>query len=136
MRYYSPSTGGFYDDAFAAPAIPGDALPETAWVQQFDYLMSGGEIVPDEQGRPTLITALPETGVTARAKRDALLTNVYDRAVAMLQRAARLDPAHGEQYAVKLAEFDAWAVALQNVPEQPGFPHTIDWPEQPTAEAL
>lgn len=70
---------------------------------------------------------------SARAHRDALLRDVYDPAVAMLQRAQRMGTPGAK---AKLAEFDAWAVALQNVPEQAGFPHNIDWPEQPTAEAL
>lgn len=75
-----------------------------------------------------------DTARIARRQRDALLRNVYDPAVAMLQRSARIDPDNAEQYTAKLAEFDAWAVALQAIPEQEGFPQNVVWPEQPSKE--
>lgn len=120
---YIDTKGQLWDDeggaACAADVWPKDARPATA------EEIAAARAIPDDVA-----------AAAARATRDALLRNVYDPAVAMLQRASRLDPANHDQYAAKLAEFDAWAVALQAVPDQSGFPHSIDWPEQPTAEAL
>jgi hypothetical protein len=31
----------------------------------------------------------------------------------------------------KIAELDAYATLLQELPEQPGFPQTITWPAAP-----
>lgn len=120
---YIDTRGQLWDDeggaAQATAAWPKDARPAT------DDEIAAARAIPDDVA-----------AAAARAVRDDLLRNVYDAAVAMLQRASRLNPANHDQYMAKLAEFDAWAVALQAVPDQPGFPHSIDWPEQPTAEAL
>lgn len=67
----------------------------------------------------------------ARAQRDALLRNVYDPVANQLQREIRMGTSGAKE---KLAEFDAWAAALQAVPEQEGFPENIEWPEQPSKE--
>lgn len=140
-RFYSAATGGFYESELHA-TLPADAKPisDELYTQLFRDRPAGKVIVAGADGLPELADppapSDDQLAAVARAQRDVLLRTVYDPAVAMLQRARRLDPEHDEQYAAKLAEFDAWAVALQAVPEQPGFPHDIDWPEQPTAEAL
>lgn len=127
---------GFISDRLMAP--PKEAKPIT---DELHLLLlaqeSAGRVIQWDVYPPVTIDApLPSAEVLAaeaRSRRDTLLRTVYDPAVAMLQRSLRLG---NEASAAKLAEFDAWAVALQGVPEQPGFPHSIDWPEQPSAEAL
>lgn len=70
----------------------------------------------------------------ARAKRDGLLRNVCDAGVLMIQREIRRtnDAAKKAALNAKLTALDQYAVALQAVPEQEGFPLTIDWPVAPT----
>lgn len=70
--------------------------------------------------------------ISARAKRDGLLSDVYDKGVLMAQRAIRLNGDADGKLAAKLHELDQYAVALQNVPKQTGFPQTITWPTAPT----
>lgn len=133
--YYSAKNKAFIDDP---ASYPNWDLSDLSEISAEDYAallrapsidwssgapMPSGPILPSDE----------QLAAAVRVRRDTLLRTVYDPAVAMLQRSLRLG---NEASAAKLAEFDAWAVALQNVPEQPGFPHTIDWPEQPTAEAL
>lgn len=70
----------------------------------------------------------------ARKTRDDLLRNFCDIGVLMIQRELRMGPTIERKAYLnaKLAEVDQYAVALQNVPEQEGFPTTIIWPVAPT----
>jgi hypothetical protein len=70
----------------------------------------------------------------ARYQRDFLFSTIADPGTLMAQRAIRLATKQADiTYAQgKLAEMDAYSVALQTVPDQPGFPLTIDWPIAPT----
>ena len=75
-----------------------------------------------------------ELAVSARMLRDKYLRSIYDPGILMAQRALRLASSQEEiSYAEgKISELDAYAEALQNIPQQPGFPQTIIWPEAPT----
>lgn len=67
----------------------------------------------------------------AKLQRDSLLSDVYDRGVMRVQRelrAAEGDAAEESRLLAELAALDAYAVKLQRVPEQPGFPESIEWP--------
>lgn len=70
-----------------------------------------------------------------RGQRDYLLTSFYDKAILMAQRELRIaDESDSEKIAYihgKITELDAYAIALQNLPEQEGFPFEVTWPEQP-----
>lgn len=140
-RFYSAATGGFYESGLH-DQMPADAqqISEELYRQVMTDRPADKIIVAGPSGLPELsdppAPTVDQLAAVARAQRDTLLRTVYDPAVAMLQRAARLDPDNAEQYAAKLAEFDAWAVALQAVPEQAGFPQNIDWPQQPSTEGL
>jgi hypothetical protein len=70
----------------------------------------------------------------ARLERDRLLRDICDPGILMAQRALRMASSPEETaYAEgKIAEMDAYAVALTNVPQQPEFPTTINWPEAPS----
>lgn len=139
-HFYSAATGGFYDSAYHE-RMPADAkeISHELYAELMSRPTNKG-IAATADGLPMLADppgpTVDQLAAVARAQRDAMLRTVYDPAVAMLQRAARLNPSNAEQYVAKLAEFDAWAVALQAVPEQTGFPQSIDWPQQPTAEGL
>lgn len=135
-KFYSAATGGFYESELHL-TMPDDAKPisEGLYSLLFRDRPEGKIIVAGEDGFPLLADppapSDEKIAAAVRNRRDALLREVYDPAASMLQRAIRL----GNQNAsVKLAEFDAWAVALQEVPEQEGFPHDIAWPTQPSQE--
>ena len=138
-RFYSASTGGFYESGLHKQ-MPADAkqISEELYRQVMLERPAGKIVISGEDGLPTLADPPAPTdeqlAALVRLQRDALLREVYDPAVAMLQRFSRIDPDKSEQYAAKLAEFDAWAVALQAIPEQEGFPQNVAWPEQPNKE--
>lgn len=70
---------------------------------------------------------------SVRIRRDQLLREVYDPGVTLALRALRMATTSAQKaYAnSKISELDSYAVALQGVPEQGGFPQNIEWPEQP-----
>lgn len=70
----------------------------------------------------------------ARLERENLMRSVCDPGILMAQRTLRMAQTPEEiAYAEgKIIELDAYAFALQNIPDQPGFPQTIIWPVAPT----
>lgn len=60
----------------------------------------------------------------------ARLRKVADEAIAPLQDAVDLDEAT-EAEALRLKEWKRYRVALNRLPEQPGYPTAIDWPAPP-----
>lgn len=76
----------------------------------------------------------PDLCAAVRAERDRLLHTVYDPGVTIALRSLRLATTQPQRDYIngKLAELDAYAVALQDVPQQPGFPETVTWPTIPT----
>lgn len=105
----------------------------TGWrsVNSQDELLAG-ESYSDSQPEVNQEIAAAEL---ARSERDRLLNHIYDPAVLMLMRLKRTAPVE-IQAAIdsKISELDAYANALQNVPEQAGFPNDIQWPEIPNKE--
>lgn len=75
-----------------------------------------------------------ELAFQARLNRDQLLKSVYDPGINMALRALRMaGTPEAQSYAEgKIIELDNYAQALEGVPEQQGFPQTIDWPVAPT----
>lgn len=74
-----------------------------------------------------------ELAAAARVQRDSLLRTYYDPGILMAQRALRMaSTPEEESYAEgKIIELDNYAELLQDVPEQIGFPQTINWPVAP-----
>lgn len=68
-----------------------------------------------------------------RTRRDLILRNVYDPAIIMAQRALRTASTQKDRdYAeIKIAELDSFAILLQDIPTQKGFPLSIEWPKTP-----
>lgn len=88
-----------------------------------------GEEVPEGAllEEPIIPPTEAELSATARAKRDALLNGIawrYERNA----REARL----GIETTDSIEALDAYTQALADVPQQEGFPTTIEWPALPT----
>lgn len=83
------------------------------------------------QGVPSPIPA--DKSIEIRGKRDRLLVEIYDRGTMMCQRGLRMtaDPLVIASLNAKQAELDLFAVAMQSIPDQPGFPDDVEWPEIP-----
>jgi hypothetical protein len=89
-----------------------------------------GQFISPEPDPPTY----EELAASARGERDQLLKTTYDPGIMMALRALRMaSTPDQEAYAKgKVEELDAYAEALVAIPDQPGFPQTIVWPEAPT----
>ena len=61
---------------------------------------------------------------------NAKLRDIADTAIAPLQDAVDIDDA-SEAEIVLLKAWKKYRVALNRLPEQPGYPATIDWPVAP-----
>lgn len=133
--FFAASTSGFYSEEIHGGAIPEDAVEIT--VEEHAALLSGqasGKLIAcGADGRPALVDPAPPTNeelaAMARRKGDELLSIATLR-IAPLQDAVDLD----EASSAELASLKAWKqyrVAVNRVPEQQGYPGTIDWPRQP-----
>lgn len=96
---------------------------------------------PKWDGVSWIIVQEPDSGPSleqreadARFLRDQKLRYYYDPGVMMCLRGLRMteDPQQISYIEGKLEELDLYAIALQEVPEQTGFPDNIIWPEAPT----
>jgi hypothetical protein len=130
--YVDPVTG--YEYPFEELMPPSEQLAYTE-ITNYDPLPGQGWTFDGTTFSP------PPSGPTeeqlaqqARVARDGLLRDVYDPGINMALRALRMASSPEEEaYAQgKVQELDAYAVALEGVPEQAGFPQTIIWPTQPT----
>lgn len=118
--FYSPSTGGFYDDRINT-YIPGDAISITA--ERHAELMAAqtaGKIIkPGRGGKPCAsapVASQDDLAAAVRARRDALL--------------AASDWTQGKDIPDSIS--NAWAgyrQALRDIPQQEGFPASVSWPE-------
>lgn len=125
--FYSKTTGGFYldDDRSRyeeAGTWPADAIEVPA--DRFAVIQekrSRGEIVPGEDGLPTVVLrgqSDEDLAVLVRAKRDVLI-----RATDWTQL--------GDVPEETRQRYVEYRQALRDVPQQPGFPHDVTWPVPP-----
>ena len=124
MHYYSAKQAGFFH-ASVHSTLPDDAKPveEKEYVRLLSAQSEGKRIVADASGNPTLSDEQPVIEVTeesVRSKRDNLL-NESDRY--MLPDYPISD--NGKQLWVDYRQ------ALRDIPNQPGFPQEVNWPETP-----
>lgn len=119
-------------DCTLPPASDLVVLSEDAYRVLLDGQSRGKRIVVRD-GAPTLADPPPPTteqiAARLRAQRDALLTPVTDA----LQRHV-LQIAYAQRTTLTNTEASAlatYAQALRDVPQQPGFPHTVVWPDAP-----
>ncbi len=115
---------------------------ESSWVPPDGYIAvatdeagigwgySGGQFSPPEPEQPSNA----ELADSARLTRDSFLRNIYDPRILMAQRALRMasSPEEVAYSEGKIVELDNYAVYLQGIPEQAGFPQAIVWPVAPT----
>lgn len=105
--------------------------------QNPEYWNNLGEVEENDPRYLEWLNPTPSTGelaAAARLTRDGLLRDICDTGVLMIQRELRMtsDSERITYLNGKLIEVDQYAVALQGIPEQAGFPQTITWPVAPT----
>lgn len=152
MKFYSAKTGGFYSEEVHGDRqrevvitdpesgevinrymelnpdckIPGDAVEVTdeEHVRLIDGQADSGGIVPDKNGYPILASvpepSIAQLGAEARLDRNARLTECDFVVTAAYER--------GEPVP---AEWVSYRQALRDLPNQKGFPSTINWPVKP-----
>lgn len=125
--FYSKLTGGFYpeDDRDlyeAAGSWPADAIEVPAErLALIQAQRSDGEVVADAGGLPTVVLRGQsdlELADIVRAERDALIRSTDWTQLGDVPEETRL-------------RYVAYRQALRDVPQQPGFPHEINWPVLP-----
>lgn len=133
--FFSATTGAFYDTASWPHDLPVDAVevsPEEH-AEQLAAEASGSRRIADEAGRPIAAVPLPlttdELAALARRRRDQEIAEVQwlierHRGELALQRSTTLMP---DDYLLVLQHVQD----LRDVPEQDGFPMSIDWPQLP-----
>ena len=139
--YYSATTNSAYDNPQHYQDFPADAVEITdeSYRQCFTERPSDKIVVPGPYGYPELADrpgpSSEELARIAREKRDRILAERCDTAVMIIAREIRLagtDETKVAELNAKMATVDSYALALLNIPQQPGFPTTIEWPEEPT----
>lgn len=119
-KYFSASTGGFYDTGFHTPEqIPADAVEITD--EQHAALLDGqsaGKIISSVDGKPVLKDrpkpTLAELSASIRKERDARLAATD----------WMLMPDSGKD----TTKVRAYRQALRDITKQPEFPKTVRWP--------
>lgn len=116
------------DDPSGWPVPDGFIIVETD-VAGIGWSYADGVFSPPPPDPQTI----EQLAASARNERDQLLKSVYDPGINMALRALRMSTTPEEQsYAEgKIVELDNYAQALEDVPEQSGFPQTINWPVMP-----
>ena len=132
--FFSPSTLAFYDHAIWPHALPADSVEVTYELhQELLTQLSSGRVLSSEGGLPVTIEAPPPSAeaiaARIRAERDAKI----DALQWIIQRhqseiALGLTPTLNEPDYLAL---QAYVQQLRDVPTQPGFPMSIEWPEPP-----
>lgn len=134
MFYSAEERGWFHPTVHAV--MPGDVVevPFDQYALLLQGQALGKEIVPDENGSPTLVEPEPLTveQITkdVLAQRDRLLFEAGLR-IAPLQDAVDLEEATAEETA-KLKLWKQYRVSLNRIDQAAGYPQTVNWPEQPT----
>lgn len=125
MKYYSPSTRGFYDPAIHGTNMPEDvvALTDQQHAELLEEQSAGKEIHPNEEGFPRAqekVFTDEELWTILRARRDRLLK---DSDWTQMQDSPLLPESK--------AAWAAYRQELRNVPEQVNAPQTVTWPDAP-----
>lgn len=134
--FFSPSTGGFYDDAFWDAPLPEDVSEVSAedHAALLEAASRGQVIQAGPDGAPVAVDApappVETLAAMARRRRDAEITSLRwmvdrHRDELALGMATTLSPA---RYVQLLQHIQA----LRDVPAQTGFPADFAWPVLPT----
>lgn len=142
--FFSASMCAFYPNELKADydlsgSWPADAV-EITDAEASEYCgvrIPEGKKLGVYEGRPCWIDIPIDMELlarNARLMRDQILADKYDKGISIALRALRMtsDPDQIEIVNGKISALDAYAVLLLGIPQQPGFPTTINWPEAPT----
>lgn len=130
--FYSAQTSGFYSREIHGENIPADAveIPQKQYEGLLEDQTIGKVIKADENGFPVAAEPAPpsveQLANVVRVDRDqriAAVTWRYERNA----REVRLRLKTTDD----INTLDAYVQALADVPEQAGFPTSIDWPVMP-----
>jgi hypothetical protein len=125
---------GFYDELINGGGIPDEAveISDETWMALHNGQRDGKLMALAEDGTPDLrpLPPPPDDVMAAneRARRNARLT-ATDWVVARQEEHILLGTA--EENAERFKAFATFRQALRDVPQQPGFPHNIEWPAEP-----
>ena len=130
--HYSKQTGGFYTREIHGDNIPPDAVEITP--EQHAALLQGQsegkQITADENGYPVLVDPPQPTADqlanTVRAERDRLIESARWR----IERHSD-ELALGREPTEPLEPLLQYVQDLRDVPQQTGFPETVEWPDMP-----
>lgn len=127
-----------WDLGFQARWVEDDYIPVDG-EKVFDDFLSEEGLVAAFPGRAERIAKMEVQRVASivRAERDSRMRNIYDAGTQMIRRELEtlpLDPIYEARLIAKRDELHAYARLLQIVPDQPGFPHAITWPDPPSEE--
>ncbi|HZJ92201.1 MAG TPA: phage tail assembly chaperone [Thiopseudomonas sp.] len=130
--FYSKQTNGFYSREIHGDNIPEDAVEITP--EQHAALLRGQseckQITADENGYPILQDSPQPTpeqlADTARHERDQLIESVRWR----IER-HNDELALGSEPTELLEPLLQYTQALRDVPQQAGFPESVEWPQCP-----
>lgn len=130
--YYSKQTGGFYTREIHGDNIPADAV-EITQGQHAELLQGQSEgkvITADKNGSPVLadlpVPTTEQLTNAARAERDRLIESVRWR----IERHSD-ELALGSEPTEPLEPLLQYTQDLRDVPQQSGFPESVEWPECP-----
>lgn len=132
MKYYSESTGGFYDEALHAGAMPDDVVDELSWSISYSDILIGqskGLVITSSNGAPILVKPVI-------SDLDYATTLLSGKMAVANQQIAIIKPAVDGGYAKPehtqlLADWQRCRYELTLVPEQPGWPEQPQWPTEP-----
>ena len=126
----------FYDAVINGDGIPDDVeeISDETWGTLLDGQSAGKVMALNTDGTPELREQPPPSdellAAQARAQRDALLT-ATDWVITQQQEKSLTGA--GGMSEERFTAFADYRQALRDVPQQPGFPASIDWPEKPAS---
>ncbi|MDR9749836.1 tail fiber assembly protein [Pseudomonas sp. SZMC_28357] len=132
ILFYAAVTS--FDDVPDGGDIPVGAV-EISWALRQDLLdgqSAGKSIKADENGYPILVDRpIPPRDYLSEAVTEAAkLRSIADYAITPLQDAVDIDDATDVEVAL-LKAWKKYRIALNRLPEQPGYPASILWPATP-----
>lgn len=126
MKFYSATTRGFYAPEVHGEQIPADAVEvsEEDYAALLEAQSAGKHIAPGKGGEPVAIDRpqLTDSQVEAQVRAERARLLAASDVLVLPDRWANYTPE-------RQADLASYRQALRDVPSQPGFPRTVEWPE-------